>query len=101
VDGLGESLGGVSQMLQSSLTGLGERVQASERHLDAGMSGLRDAIEASKRDDGAIQGALGQLTATMSDLGETLERMRPLMTQLSGPLELRLMPAPVASPQQR
>jgi len=98
VDGLGESLGGVSQVLQTSLTGLSERVQASERHLEAGMSGLRDAIEASKRDDGAIQVALEQLSSTMSQLGGTLDGMRPLLSQLSGPLELRLMPTPMASP---
>jgi len=101
VDGLGQSLGGVSETLQTSLSGLSERVQSSERHLEAGMAGLRDAIEASKRDDGAIQGALEQLTSTIAELGGTLEGMRPLMTQLSGPLELRLMPTPVASPQQR
>jgi biopolymer transport protein ExbB/TolQ len=101
VDGLGNSLGGVSQMLESSLAGLGERVQSSERYLESGMTRLRDAIEASKRDDGAIQAALEQLTSTMSELGGTLEGMRPLMTQLSGPLELRLMPTPVASPLQR
>ena len=65
------------------------------------MVGLRDAIQASKRDDGAIQAALEQLTATISELGGTLEGMRPLLSQLSGPLELRLMPTPAASPQQR
>jgi biopolymer transport protein ExbB/TolQ len=101
VDGLGESLGGVSQTLQSSLAGLGEQVQSSERHLEAGMTGLRDAIEASKRDDGAIQAALEQLTSTIAELAGTLEGMRPLLSQLSGPLELRLMPTPMASPQQR
>ena len=101
VDGLGESLGGVSQTLQSSLVGLSERVQSSEQHLEDGMIGLREAIEASKRDDGAIQASLERLSSTISDLGGTLDAMRPLLTQLSGPLELRLMPTPVASPQPR
>jgi biopolymer transport protein ExbB/TolQ len=108
VDGLGESLGGVSQALETTLSGLGERVQASERHLEAGMAGLRDAIEANKRDDGATQAALERLSGTISELNgalagfrETQSAMMPLLTQLSGPLELRLMPTPVASPQQR
>jgi ABC-type transporter Mla subunit MlaD len=107
VDGLGDSLGGVSETLERSLAGLTERVQASESHLRGGMASLQETIESSRRDDTANQEALERLSSTIADLGSTLNEFRetqsammPLLSQLSGPLELRLMPTPVASPRQ-
>jgi hypothetical protein len=83
-------------------------VQASEGHLTSGLTSLRDAIATNRRDDAATSGALAQLSATISELGSALNEFRetqsamvPLLSQLSGPLELRLMPTPTASPQQR
>lgn len=105
VDGLGSSLGGVSETLQTSLVGLSEQVQSSEGHLREGLTTLQGAIETSRRDDEAIERALERLSASIADLGGTLTEFRetqnamtPLLRQLSGPLELRLMPTPVASP---
>jgi biopolymer transport protein ExbB/TolQ len=106
VDGLGTSLGGIAETLETSLTGLSERVQTSERHLEAGLGSLQAAIEGSRRDDEATTGALERLATTISELGGTLDQLKqaqtamvPLLSQLSGPLELRLMPTPTASPQ--
>jgi ABC-type transporter Mla subunit MlaD len=106
VDGLGTSLGGIAETLEASLTGLSERVQTSERHLEAGLGSLQAAIEGSRRDDEATTGALERLATTISELGGTLDQLKqaqtamvPLLSQLSGPLELRLMPTPTASPQ--
>lgn len=107
VDGLGESLGGVSETLERSLTGLTQRVQASEQHLNAGLDNLKDTIQGQQRDDEGTRNALERLSSTISQLGTTLDEFRetqnammPLLSQLSGPLELRLMPTPMASPQQ-
>jgi len=107
VDGLGQSLGGVSGTLERSLAGLTDRVQASETHLRGGLETLQRTIESSQRDDGATQEALHTLSSTIAELGGTLSAFRetqtammPLLTQLSGPLELRLMPTPLARPTQ-
>jgi len=107
VDGLGQSLGGVSDTLERSLAGLTERVQASEAHLRGGLTSLQQTIEGSQRDDAATQDALEKLSSTIADLGGTLSDFRetqtammPILNQLSGPLELRLMPTPMASPKQ-
>jgi biopolymer transport protein ExbB/TolQ len=108
VDGLGSSLGDISGTLETSLSGLNERVQASESHLTGGLGSLKDAIESNRRDDAAAAAALEGLAATIAELGRTLTEFKeaqsamvPLLSQLSGPLELRLMPTPTASPPQR
>ena len=108
VDGLGSSLGGISKTLESSLTGLSSRVESSESHLRAGLGSLQEAIERNHRDDEAAATALERLSTSISELGtslhefkETQSAMVPLLSQLSGPLELRLMPTPTASPQQK
>ena len=108
VDGLGESLGGASKTLETSLAGLSERVQDSEHHLRSGLASLEHAVEQTRRDDQSTEQALERLATTIAELGGTLHDFRetqtammPLLRQLSGPLELRLMPTPVASPQQR
>jgi len=105
VDGLGSSLGGISETLETNLTGLSQQVQSSEGHLRSGLSSLQEAIERSRRNDGATQDALERLSASISELGGTLSEfsetqgaMTPVLRQLSGPLELRLMPTPIASP---
>ena len=108
VDGLGTSLGGISQTLETSLTGLSERVQTSEGHLRAGLGSLQEAIEKNRRNDEATAGALERLSVTIADLGgalngfrKTQDAMVPILNQLTGPLELRLMPTAVASPLQK
>jgi hypothetical protein len=72
------------------------------------LAALQDSIESSRRDDRAIEsalerlsGAISELDGTLANFRETQTAMMPLLTQLSGPLELRLMPTPMASPQQR
>ena len=108
VDGLGSSLGGISETLENSLTGLSSRVESSEGHLRAGLGSLQEAIERNHRDDEAAATALERLSVSISALGaslndfkETQSAMVPLLSQLSGPLELRLMPTATVSPQQR
>jgi biopolymer transport protein ExbB/TolQ len=101
VSALGDSLHGVSSSVASSLTALGERVSASETHLADGLTSLQTAIAQSQRDDEATARALQSLSASVTDLAGRLEEFRasqealvPILKQLSGPLELRLMPSP-------
>ena len=116
VEGLGDSLQGVSETLAASLAGLSERVQSSESHLESGLGTLREAIDQNHRDSvaavesqAAAERAMQQLSASISELGERLSGFRdaqaalaPVLSQLAGPLELRLMPtagAPGGSPE--
>ncbi len=106
VEGLGDSLQGVSETLANSLAGLGERVQSSESHLESGLASLRETVDLSHRDSvasvqsqAAADEAIQQLSASVSELGERLSgfhdaqaALAPVLSQLAGPLELRLMP---------
>jgi biopolymer transport protein ExbB/TolQ len=115
LSGFGASLGSVSGTLEASLAGLSERVQDSQGHLTAGLASLsagltrlKETVEESRRDDQAMGEALERLSGTITALSGTLgtfheaqAAMMPLLSKLSGPLELRLAPSPLAVPKQR
>jgi len=101
VEGLGTSLRGVSDGLAQNMATLGERVAASEAQLQAGLSGLQAAIELNHRNGEGTAEAVRALSGSISDLGDRLREFRdaqaaltPILGQLAGPLELKLMPAP-------
>jgi uncharacterized protein YoxC len=101
VAGLGESLQGVSSGLAKNMALLSERVTASESHLHSGLSGLQTVIEQNRRDGEGTAEAVQALSASIADLGSRLSEFReaqaalaPILGQLAGPLELRLMPVP-------
>jgi len=103
VDLLGANLESASGNVARNLTALGERVSTSEAHLAQGLASLQAAIAQSQRDDEATSRALSGLSTSVTDLAGRLDEFRasqealaPILKQLAGPLELRLMPAPRA-----
>ena len=99
VEGLGDSLQGVSDGLAKNLLTLSERVAASESHLQSGLAGLLAAIEANQRNGQGTADAVRALSASVTELGDQLRELRntqsaltPILGQLAGPLELRLLP---------
>ncbi|HUF75939.1 MAG TPA: MotA/TolQ/ExbB proton channel family protein [Longimicrobiales bacterium] len=99
VEGLGNSLQSVSDGLARNLLTLSERVAASEAQLQSGLAGLVAAIEANHRNGQGTAEAVHALSASVTDLGEQLREFRdaqaaltPILGQLAGPLELRLLP---------
>ena len=101
VEGLGSSLQGVSAGLASNMSALSERVADSEGHLSSGLAGLQEAIEKNRRDGEGTAEAMQALSRSVTDLGDRLKEFReaqaalaPILGQLAGPLELRLMPVP-------
>jgi ABC-type transporter Mla subunit MlaD len=101
VAGLGSSLQGASDGLVTNMSALSERVATSEAHLQSGLSGLQAAIEKSRQDGAGTAEAIQALSASIADLGDRLREFKeaqaalaPILGQLTGPLELRLMPVP-------
>jgi uncharacterized protein YoxC len=101
VEGLGDSLQGVSDGLAKNLLTLSERVAASESQLQSGLTGLQSAIESHHRNGQGTNDAVRALSASVAELGEQLRGFRnaqaalaPILGQLVGPLELRLSPVP-------
>ena len=99
VEGLGDSLRGVSDGLAKNLLALSERVAASESQLQSGLTGLLAAIEANHRNGQGTADAVRALSASVTELGDQLRELRgtqdalaPILGQLAGPLELRLLP---------
>lgn len=123
IDGLGGNLQGVSDTLARNMAGMEEanqRLQAvlasSSREVAAASDRLLAGVESQR---GAEQ-AIKELSASISEFGVRLSDVRdaqvalaPVLSQLAGPLELRLMPAgspqtapkgtqePSATPEQR
>jgi hypothetical protein len=109
VEGLGESLEGVSGTLAQRMTALSERLTASDGQLHSALSGLQDSVDrnlegtaAATRSQTATEQALQRLADSLTDLGDRIAEVRdaqaalaPVLKQLSGPMELRLMPAGV------
>lgn len=102
VEGLGNNLQTLSNGLAKNISTLSERVAASESHLQAGLAGLQAAIEQNHRNGEGTAEAVQALSTSINELGERLGEFRdsqaalaPILGQLAGPLELRLMPAPV------
>jgi biopolymer transport protein ExbB/TolQ len=101
VAGLGSSLQGASDGLVTNMSALSERVATSEAHLQSGLAGLQAAIEKNRRDGEGTAEAMHALSLTIADLGDRLREFKeaqaalaPILGQLTGPLELRLMPVP-------
>ncbi len=110
VDGLGGNLQGVSDTLARNMAGMEEanqRLQAvlasSSREVAAASDRLLAGVESQR---GAEQ-AIKELSASISEFGVRLSDVRdaqvalaPVLSQLAGPLEIRLMPAgsPQAAP---
>jgi hypothetical protein len=83
------------------MSALSERVATSEAHLQSGLAGLQAAIEKNRRDGEGTAEAMHALSLTIADLGDRLREFKeaqaalaPILGQLTGPLELRLMPVP-------
>jgi len=81
-------------------TGQAER-QGRPTQLSQGLQSLQTAIAQNRRDDEATARSLNDLSTSVSDLAARLEEFRasqealaPILEQLAGPLELRMMPAP-------
>lgn len=108
VQELGQNLEGVSEALAGSMSDLGEHVTASQTHFATGLSGLHDALERTHQQtrtgaeaQASVERAVQQLADSIGEFGEMLAEFRteqnalaPVLTQLAGPLELRLVPAP-------
>jgi protein involved in temperature-dependent protein secretion len=101
----------VSESLSRGVVALTERVSASEANLHQGMTALQGAVDrtieqsaAGARSQAATEQAMQRLTATLGELGTRLEELRdahatlaPVLRQLSGPMEIRLMPAMIST----
>lgn len=79
VEGLGAELEGVATSLARSVEALGERMDVEEA-----MKGLSDSV--------------ADLGERMREFREAQAALAPILGQLTGPLELRLMPAPISGP---
>ena len=108
VEELGTNLEGVSEALAGTMSDLGEQVSASQAHFATGLTGLEDALQkthqqsmTSAEAQASVERAVVQLAESIGEFGEMLAEFRteqnalaPVLTQLAGPLELRLVPAP-------
>jgi len=110
IQNLGSNLESVSGDLAGTMSSMGDRMTVSHERLNSGLSGLQDAID--RTNEGAVtsattqataqatvEEAVRQLSASISELGEGLTTLReeqdmlgPVLEQLAGPLELRLVP---------
>jgi biopolymer transport protein ExbB/TolQ len=108
VEGLGKNLGGVSDNLSRDMAGMDEASQrlqavlASSSHQVAAAS---DRLLAGVESQGATEQAMRELSASISEFGERLSdvskaqvALAPVLNQLTGPLEIRLVPAQPADP---
>jgi hypothetical protein len=79
VEGLGAELHGIAESLSQSVNALSQRVTAE------------DAMK-------KLNASISELAARMNDLSTTQASLAPVLYQLAGPLELRLVPGPRTSP---
>jgi hypothetical protein len=79
VEGLGAELHGIADTLSRSVDALGQRITAD------------DAMK-------KLNAAIAELASRMSDLSATQASLAPVLHQLAGPLEVRLVPGPGTSP---
>jgi biopolymer transport protein ExbB/TolQ len=106
IQSLGKNLEGVSEELTGTMSGLGDSMGASHDRLNTGLSGLQDAVDrtnesarAGAETQATIEEAVQKLSTSIAELGEGLSKLReeqdmlgPVLEQLAGPLELRLVP---------
>ncbi|HET9949613.1 MAG TPA: MotA/TolQ/ExbB proton channel family protein [Longimicrobiales bacterium] len=104
VEELGAELARVTDGLARSMSGVTERLASSETQLTNGLASLQDAVERNRRDGAVAEEALASLAASIGDLGRRLNELKeaqaalaPVLGQLTGPLELRLVPTAVPS----
>jgi hypothetical protein len=79
VEGLGNELQGIAASLSQSVDALSQRVTAE------------DAMK-------KLNASISELASRMNDLSTTQASLAPVLYQLAGPLELRLVPGPRVSP---
>jgi hypothetical protein len=79
VEGLGTELHGIAESLSQSVDALSQRVSAE------------DAMK-------KLNASISELASRMNDLSTTQASLAPVLNQLAGPLELRLVPGPRTSP---
>ena len=79
VEGLGAELHGIADSLTKSVDALSQRVSAE------------DAMK-------KLNASISELASRMNDLSATQASLAPVLYQLAGPLELRLVPGPRSTP---
>ena len=79
VEGLGSELHGIAESLTKSVDALSHRVSAE------------DAMQ-------KLNASISELAGRMNDLSATQASLAPVLYQLAGPLELRLVPGPRSTP---
>jgi biopolymer transport protein ExbB/TolQ len=114
VEELGGNLEGVSEALAGSMAEISVRVTTSQDRYTQSLSGLRDAIDRTQQQTASgaesqatVEQAVRDLSASVAQLGEMLSDFRteqnalaPVLQQLAGPLELKLVPrGPRTEPQ--
>jgi len=109
VETLGENVEAVAEALARTMAGLSDRVTSSESHLASGLASLEDTLDrtnqqsaASAASQASVERAVRQLAESVTDFGERLlefkdaqSALAPVLNRLAGPLELRLVSAPV------
>ena len=106
VDGLGKEIESVSGTLSVGMSGLGRDIEGVSGTLSKGMTGLGDRVTSMEAANGRSEQAMQNLSASVAELGQRLQEYQatqaalgPVLSQLAGPLELRLIPsAPPAQP---
>lgn len=104
VDGLGETLGGVAATLAKNMAGMEEanqRLQSALASSSQQVAAASDRLLAGVESQSAAEQAMKELSSSIAEFGERLSDVReaqvaltPVLSQLAGPLELRLIPAP-------
>jgi ABC-type transporter Mla subunit MlaD len=79
VEGLGTELHGIAESLTRSVDALSQRVSAD------------DAMK-------KLNASIAELASRMNELSATQASLAPVLYQLAGPLELRLVPGPRNTP---
>lgn len=100
--GLAQSIGAISE----TVDGLGKDIEGVSGTLSRGMAGLGDRVSSMETANGRSEQAMQHLSASVAELGQRLQEyqatqaaLAPVLTQLAGPLELRLMPTVPAAQQ--
>ena len=95
-NGFESSIGSVT----TTVDGLGDNLQAMSGTLAQGMSGLGTRVASMEEASNRSEHAMERLSSSVADLGQRVSEYRdaqaslaPVLTQLTGPLELRLSPA--------
>lgn len=95
MQGLSETSARMNAGLQQSM----ESVRRTVDDLSGNLSAVSTALEADSANQASIEEAIGRLSDSLGSFGEGLAELRaeqkalgPVLEQLAGPLELRLVP---------